>query len=281
MNEHHYIHPTNNVSSWLIEPPCNSSAIKKIRRIVFNVLPFVKMKSEVKGVVYVNWLVDTHLAAQFVPDNVSLIDINGKTLLSVLTYQHGNFRPSIFSFIHFIFPSPFQSNWRFYTSSLNNTATSNTVLFIKNIMSSTIFTISTRLFSDAMQTHLANKFTHKIENNQTNTLITQGSGSSPSFMCNAKFSDELNIPSELSEHFGGDNQAIKYLCLQDFALSEGEDFSGLCKAEINLPINTTQIIPLSVTALESNWLRTITKEARPFAFLVPDVKFEVLNEQLV
>lgn len=281
MNEHHYIHPSNNVASWLIEPLCNSAAIKKIRRTVFNVLPFLKMKSEVKGIVYVNWLVDTHVATQFVPSNVSLIDINGKTLLSVLTYKHGNFRPSIFSFIHFIFPSPFQSNWRFYASSLNDTTTSNTVLFIKNIMSSTLFTISTRLFSDAMQTHLASKFTHKIGKNQTNTLITQGSGSSPSFMCNTQFSDNFKIPSELSEHFGGDNQAIKYLCLQDFALSEGEDFNGVCKAEINLPINTTQIIPLSVTALESKWLNTITKEAEPFAFLVPSVKFEVLNEQLV
>ena len=281
MNENHYIHPANSAVSWLIELLCNSAAIKKIRRAVFSSLPFLKMKSEVKGVVYVNWLVDTHMAARFVPNNISLIDINGKTLLSVLTYQHGNFRPSIFNFIYFVFPSPFQSNWRFYASSLNDAATSNTVLFIKNIMSSTLFTISTRLFSDAMQTHLSNEFTHAVENNQTNTLITQGSGSSPDFMCNTQFSDDFKIPSELSEYFGGDKQAIKYLCLQDFAFSEGEDFNGVCKAEIKLPIDTSQIIPLSITAFESDWLNAITKEAMPFAFFVPSVQFEVLNEQLV
>jgi hypothetical protein len=281
MNQHHYIHPSSSAAAMLIEKLCNSVTIKILRRAIFKYLPFLKMKSEVEGVVYVNWLIDTGAITQFVPNNVSLIDIDGKTILSVLTYKHGNFRPSILSFIRFIFPSPFQSNWRLYVSSLNNKTTSNTVLFIKNIMSSTLYTVGTRLFSDSMQTHLAKIFIHQIKNNKTKTQITKGTGSSPDFICNTEFSDTLNIPSKLAKHFGSDNQVIKYLCLQKYALNEGNDFKGICKAKIDLPIDINQIIPLSVTSLESKWLKTITQEATPFAFLVPNVKFEVLNEQMV
>jgi len=112
-------------------------------------------------------------------------------------------------------------------------------------------------------------------------MITSGTGSSPNFVGNTQFSDNFKTPSELTDYFGDTSQVINYLCLQDFALSQGDDFNGICKAEIKLPIDTKNIIPLTITALDSHWLKNIIGEARPFAFLVPSVKFEVLHEQLV
>lgn len=239
MHENHYVHPSSHVIARLIESVCNCAGIKKVRRIVFNRLPFLKMRSDVKDIVYLNWLVDRTEVAKLIPNNVSVIEINGKTLISVLTYKHGKFRPSIFNVIRFAFPSPFQTNGRLYVSSLNNEATAKTVLFIKNIMSSTLYTIGTRVFSDAMQTHLANTFTHKIENNTVKTMITQGKGSSPELTCDMLIAHDFNIPIELSRYFGSDEEVIKFICFQDYALNVGSDFNGLCKAEINLPIDTS------------------------------------------
>jgi len=235
----------------------------------------------VKNVVYLNWLVDIDKIHSLVPEGVRVVDINGKTIFSILTYQHGHFRPVFADIFKFAFPSPLQSNWRLYIDSVKRTKVERTVLFIKNILNNKVFTLGTRLSSDAMLTHYTDEFIH-CENGRTfTTEITPKLGSSPDLKCNLQHSETLNIPQELVDYFGSQQASLNYLCLQDYSITESPDVKGLCKAEIELPIDMQSIKPLSMQDFESKWLSAIVKGGVPFAFLIPSVDFKVVDEDII
>ena len=153
-----------------------------------------------------------------------MIDIHGKTLFTILTYHHGHFRPSVMNYLKLLFPSPLQSNWRFYLDTVNRKNVNSSVWFLKNIMNNSLYAVGTHLASDIMQTHRANSFSHFINENTVETEITSGVGSSPGFSCRARVTDDLEVPDELLVLFGSHKSALNYLCLQHSAISEGIDF---------------------------------------------------------
>ena len=281
MNENSYIHPKKGLLTLLTEAICNSNRLRAIRRRLFGFIPFLKLESSVVDIVYCNWLVDLDKVDHLCPDQASLININGKTILSILTYKHGNLRPSILNSIKVLFPSPMQSNWRFYLSGLNGDKSSGSVLFIKNIMSNLLFTIGTRISSDAMLTHYPATFKHGSESGRFITEITPGLGSSPDLLMESVQGDQLELPNELIEYFKSEEAVLEYLCMQEVAYTEASDVKGLCKAEIELPINTNTVIPLKIESISSSYLSEITGDSKPFAFLVPKVHFGIISEAIV
>ena len=276
-----YKHETQGLFGKIYTSLCNSTLIRKIRRHLFNLIPFVKLESDVESVVYLNWLVDTDKVTHLASNGVELLDLNGKTLLTILTYQHGNFRPSLFNFLKFLFPSPKQSNWRLYIKSVNDAEASGAVLFIKNIMDSLVFTLGTRLSSDVMLTHYTNHFQHRIADDRIETKIAPSAGSSPALFSDVSLAKDFNFPNELIAQFKSDEEVLKFICLQHSAYSEGADFDGLCKADIDLPIDIATVQPAKVNNLSMDWLNDIVEGNSPFTFVVPAVKFRVLNEELL
>ena len=281
MDDNTYRHPKKGFLTLLIEAICNSNGLRAIRRVLFSFIPFIKLESSVVNIVYCNWLVDIDKVNHLFPDQASLININGKTVLSVLTYKHENFRPSILNPIKALFPSPLQSNWRLYVSSFNGKNSKGAVFFIKNIMNNLLFTVGTRFSSDAMLTHYPKAFKHGSESEKFITEISPGLGSSPDLLMEATQANQLELPDELIEHFKSQDAALEYLCIQEIAYTEATDVKGLCKAEIELPIDTNAVVPLKVESISSLYLSEITENAKPFAFLVPKVHFGIIDETIV
>lgn len=262
----------------LFERACNASSIRRMRRALFSRLPFLALESDVTDIVYINWLVDRSALRAWYPAEFELVDFAGKTLISILSYRHGHFRPTLLNPLRRLFPSPLQSNWRFYLARHQQQPTADSVLFVKNIMNQRLFTLGTRLSSDAMLTHYSRHFEHRIEPSQVVTQIQPRAGSCPDLDFRASFASELKIPSALQAHFPSTEAALRMICLQHLAYTPGSDFSGCCEAEIDLPIDVQQARPLAVEIAHSDLLAPILTGAEVFAFVIPAVKFRVLNE---
>jgi hypothetical protein len=170
-----YKHPQRGRFGRAVESLANSTTLARMRHAVASRLPFLRLESEVTDVVYLTWLVPLGACDAFLPQGVRLWQKNGLTPFTVLTYRHGHFGPSALGGLRKLFPSPLQSNWRLYLEQAPAGAPpGRTVLFLKNVMNSLVYSLGTRLFSDALPTHLAAGFVHRIDALASQTEIAAG-----------------------------------------------------------------------------------------------------------
>jgi hypothetical protein len=257
--------------------------LAKIRYALTSRLGFLKMESDVTDVVYLTWLVDVHTAMQLVPPGIQLWERAGKTPLTILTYKHGHFGPALMGKFRSMFPSPMQSNWRLYLDDTSQAVPNGRcVYFLKNIMDSVLYVFSTRMFSDIMQTHLAEKFTYAGSRQAIELDIQPGKGSASGLSCKAVAHAEKNLTAPFLNLFGSWNDAVKYIALQDVAVSYADRLEGIVAAEIELPIDVGQVLPFEVSAdgVTCAFLEQFARVEGPFCFVVPSVKFRVVSERL-
>lgn len=276
-----FIYPSKRLLARLIDNIVNNANILAIRRSILSKLPFVKLESDVCDVVYLNWVVPVELVTPYVPDGVSITTRDGKTIFTILTYKHGHFGPK--GFLRKVCPSPLQSNWRLYVDQINDRQTDcATVLFVKNIFNSAIHAIGSRLMSDALPSHLADKFTLERGGERYRVDVQGGTGSSPSFSSETITTNDKSLPSEFSLFYDSWDEAIVSLCLQDAAIVQAEDVSRLAIAHIDLSIDPASVMPLeSIGFTAGSFLSNIGATSKPFCFCVPKVKFNVLSEKLL
>ncbi|WP_266157266.1 DUF2071 domain-containing protein [Dyella silvatica] len=262
----------------------NSALLRRWRRALSTRLPFLVLQSDVRDVVYLTWLVDVAAVAALVPPGVTLQQKHGKTPFTVLTYAHRHFGPAAMSKLRRLFPSPLQSNWRLYVETLpGHQAAERVVLFVKNLMDSALYALSTRLGSDALPTHLPLRFRHEHSGSHYATEITAGTGSAPELRYLAQLSAAEHLPPGFDSYFASWTEAVTYLCLQDAAIAPVHELQRLAYAEIALPIDMASVRPLALVAdsLHSDFVQALTGAAEPLCFVVPSVHFKVLSEHLL
>jgi len=243
-------------------------------------LPFPVLESDVRNIIYANWIVPLTTVEYLIPPGVEVVEIEGETILTVLTYSHGHFGPSIAGIFRRFFPSPLQSNWRLYVKAIAGTApTSPTVLFLANIFDSGLYAVGTRVFSDVMLSHRAMQFEHRRTGNAWITRVS-GNGSAPSWEMRTLETVEAGLPSAFAAFFLDYTEALRSLCLQDAAIAPIPDIKKLAISEIELPIDIRSATPLLVeTYSPGSLLKRLGATSRPFCFRVPNVTFRVLSEK--
>jgi hypothetical protein len=180
----------------------NSVLFARVRRAIFSRLPFITLESDVVDVVYANWVVPVSAVQGLLPAKLRLVEVDGKTILTTLTYRHGHFGPCFVGPLRMLFPSPLQSNWRLYLDrSSDPRGATSAVLFIKNIFDSAAYAIGSRLFSDALPSHAAHSFMHAKTQGGYRTEIDGGAGSAPSFDLEVSTTDQTILPSEFNPDF--------------------------------------------------------------------------------
>jgi len=276
-------YPAPGLGSKLYGRLANSALFSSIRRKIFSLLPFPTLESDVVDVVYLNWVVPADLAKQVIPPGIRLKEKNNSVVLTALTYRHGHFGPSFLGPLRRLTPSPLQSNWRFYVSECPPGHDRNhTVLFLKNVFDSGIYSLGSRMFSDALPSHLAKKFVHEHRDGQYLTEIDGGIGSAPAIASACKESDSRELPREFSGLYNSWSEAVTDLVLQDFAISWVDDIGKCALAEIALPIDVSTVTPLVTEHFApGEYLKLVGATSTPFSFCVPAVNFKVLSEKLV
>ncbi|WP_334012047.1 DUF2071 domain-containing protein [Burkholderia cepacia] len=261
-----------------------SRPLLRARRALLSRLPFLQLASEVENVVYCTWLVDVAAVAHLVPRGVTLASRDGRTPFTILTYAHRHFGPRIAGPLRRTFPSPLQSNWRLYVDALpGGVPADRTVLFVKNVFDHPLYALGSRLFSDALPSHLAARFTHAVQDGRYRTLLSGGTGSAPDFHCLAAVSNDDTLPAAFAPFFGSWRDAVAYLSLQHAAVAHVADCDGLAHASIDLPIDIDAVRPLQPVEPVGGgaFLSRIGATGEPLCFVVPDVAFRVLSERVL
>ncbi|MCC8363537.1 DUF2071 domain-containing protein [Lysobacter sp. A6] len=271
--------PVARLFDWL----ANQRALARLRRAVFARLPFLRQESDVHDVVYLNWVVLLERVRPLVPDGVRIAERGGHAILTVLTYAHKHFGPAFLGQWRGICPSPLQSNWRLYVETIDGVAPAQpTVLFLANVFDSTAYAVGTRCFSDALPSHVAERFRHDVERDRIVTRIEGGAGSAPSLSSVVARSDERGLPAAYQAWFDTWEQAIAALSLQDAAIAAVPGLQRNAIAGIDLPIDLAQVQPLRVVEFApGEWLQSLGATSAPFAFGVPWVHFRVLWERVL
>jgi hypothetical protein len=284
MNSNRYVHPHTGFVGKLLGGIANSRLLLSARRRLMSVLPFLKLQSDVRDVVYLTWLVKAEAVKHLVPPGTTLWQRSGLTPFTILTYAHGHFGPAGIGGLRAVFPSPLQSNWRLYLEPLPQARPGQrTVLFIKNIMNSTLYAIGTRLFSDALPTHLPLRFSHARHGGLHVTHIAGGQGSAPDLRCTVESAASKELPAAFQAVFSGWDEAIDFLCLQDAAVAEVDGIDRLAFAEIDLPIDTQAVRSLALVAdsLSCPFVSALGPTSPPLCFAVDNVPFKVISERLL
>ncbi|AHG18447.1 hypothetical protein Z042_01405 [Chania multitudinisentens RB-25] len=284
MDSNTFLYPKSGRWGRLVNKLLSNRLLLRGRRALLSRLPFLQLASEATDIVYCTWVIDLEAAANWIPAGVRLSQHDGKILFTILTYSHQHFGPRLAGPLRRFFPSPRQSNWRFYIDTLpGNVTHAGTVLFVKNIFDNALYAIGSRLFSDALPSHLAQRFEHSVNDGLYHTTLRSGNGSAPDFHCQAQMSANKHLPATFTPFFDSWDAAVKFLCLQRGAVSYVEDCERLAYAEIELPIDVTSVIPLEVipNTISSPFLTQIGAVGKPLCFVVPRVEFRVLSEHLL
>ncbi|WP_338847325.1 DUF2071 domain-containing protein [Massilia sp. W12] len=265
---------------WL-ERLANSAALAGWRRRLLSKLPFLQLRSDVVDVVYANWVVPLDAVRHLLPDQLRLQEAAQHTILTVLTYRHGHFGPALLGPLRHMLPSPLQSNWRLYVQEMpDGSGVGKVVLFIKNIFDSAMYGIGSRLFSDALPSHVAQTFVHQKTAQGFQIQINGGSGSAPSFALEVALGGGKQLPPSMQAFFPTWEHAVDALTQQDSALSPVAGAALIAHAGIDLPIPLPQVQPAVMSAADpGDFLRQLGVKGPAFCFVVPQVPFRVLWER--
>ena len=257
--------------------------VRRLRRATLSRLPFATLQSDVRDVVYLTWVVPVASVQALLPAGVELVQQDGKTLFTALSYRHGHFGPAGAGALRKLFPSPLQSNWRLYVRRLpGGVAADRMVLFVRNVFDSVAYAIGSRLASDALPSHLAARFEHRRTDSGYETVIDPGRGSAPALASTTMRSNVRELPGALAPFFADWPDAVAFLCDQQSAIVSVDDEARIAQAGISLPIDLETVEPLiSMSTVGAGFLASIGATGDPFCFAVPGVQFKVLWERLL
>lgn len=252
------------------------------RRALTGVVPVPPLVSDVREVVYLSWWVEARHAPPPPPGHRLFVH-DGRTPYTILTYRHGHFGPALAGPLRRLFPSPLQSNWRWYVLPDAADARSDEprVLFDRNVIDSVAHAVGARLWSDAMQPHLAARFEHAVDAHGGHTLIEPGQGSAPMLRARVRPADALPA-AWAAGAFGDAARAMAFLACQDAAFAVAPD-GRLALTRIDLPIALAAVQPLQldgpVSCPHLAAMGVALDDA--FCFRVPQVPFRVVSERLL
>lgn len=277
-----YRHPTPGWRGCCVEFLVGARWWTSLRRRLVARFPMPALVSDVEDVAYLNWWVDP-AALPPAPHGYRYWAREGRTPFTILSYRHGHFGPAFAGRMRRLFPSPLQSNWRWYLQRDGAKADEvPTVLFARNVMDSLLHVVGARIWSDAMQPQAAMKFVHGWREGVLETRIDPGGGGSPSMDSTLALSRGGCAQDEWwRRRFSSRNDAIRFLACQDEALAIAPD-GREALTRIALPVDLASVQSLDCLSVHCPFLETMRADpTEPFCFLLPQVPFRVVSERLL
>jgi hypothetical protein len=271
--------PEGRALAWLA--PLASDGVRDVLRVFSRAAPFPVLRSDVRDVVYLNWMVPSSRVAHLVPEGVKLDVRGGLTPLSILTYRHGGFGPALLGPLRRLLPGPLQSNWRLYVAPNVLDVPlpiEGDVFFLKNVIDHPLYVLGSRMMSDGLPAHLPGRMAHTRRGDAIETRITAGGGSAPDLVATVRETRDRMVPKGFrcfGERF---EDVLAYLVPQRAAV-RAHSAVGL-RSESFIVVDPGEIRPAVVTApIESDWLAPLVEGAEPFAFVIPELRFASTGER--
>lgn len=278
-----YRHPREGMGGRLVEWLVGSGRWRRLRRWLTARVPVPALASDVRDVVYLSWWADP-ASLPPAPAGYRYWQRGGRTPFTILTYRHGHFGPALLGPVRRLLPSPLQSNWRWYLQRVDAPeGRMPTVLFARNVMDGPAHVVGARLWSDAMQPHLA-AMRHGYAGGVWTTRIEPGHGSAPAFASTLKPAaggGEDGEDGGWCGRFASRAEAVRFLACQDEAIAVAPD-GRLAATTISLPVDLSTLRMLDAVEVHCPLLAGMRADPRnAFCFLLPRVPFQVVSERLL
>jgi hypothetical protein len=270
-------HPGNGAIARLLDVIANSRLV----RALCAWLPSIGFRSDIRDVVYVNYMVDAERLARWVPDGLELQRLGaGKryALFTFLTYRHGHFGPTLAGPLRRVFGSPVQSNWRIY---VRNPRTGHEgIYFVTTAITTTLHAVGARLMTDGLPMHrLARGEVRRDDDGALHVALDPGAGSAPDATATLRPARPV-LPPAFAACFHDYRAMLAYTVPQDRALSSQPWAARITRQEIALGIPLESCEPLAGD-VSSRAVRAIVGDDDALAvlsFRVPSVPFRFEGE---
>ena len=254
-----------------------------LRRWLMRYSPFLRLESQATDTVYMSWLVDIDLVRQRFPEPIRLWEHQGKTIFSILFYHHHHFGLHCLGPARKIFPSPRQSNWRFY---LANDLLPKTVIFEQIVVDKMLHVMGGRMLSDAMPAQYDPHFQHDVkrENNQLNIHAQIHMDDRYCLEVKLKNTQDRQLKGEWAEIFSTWEDALEFFVPQEHVWVECVDQpEKLSQGNIKIVSDFQKIRPLMIDQIDCPLLTEfgIDASSSPLCFFIPNLDFHVLGENPV
>ncbi|MGD9789509.1 MAG: DUF2071 domain-containing protein [Phycisphaerales bacterium] len=270
-------HPSGGVLGRILDLVARSRAIKSIGRV----LPSLAMTSDVRDVIYINYLVEASELERHVPVPLELqrLGPGGRHgLFTFLTYRHGHFGPTCFGALRVLWASPIQSNWRVYVRDPRTGMAG--VRFVTTAITSVPHALAARTLVHGLEMHVPRAAHVRCDaNGGIDLLLDPGAGSSPDVAASFRECSPPELEGGWRECFGTWRAMLEYCVPQDRALCPIPESTAVSRQEIVLDIPLEACVPLE-GKVESSTARAIVGDARAVCFRVPSVRFRFLGESI-
>ncbi len=271
--------PRPGIAGWLCELIANSRFLQYAAEFG----PRFAMASDIRDVVYVNYLVDAAGLLPLLPEGLELQTLGDDryALLTVLIYQHGAFGMDFLGPLRRkLMPSPLQSNWRIYVHE-PQTGTEG-VFFFSNAISSTLTALIARVLSRGVAMHVPAEMSLSASQ-LDNIRIRENVGRSNAPSLNA----DLHLAAQAapsgwstgpwSQCFATYDGFLAYCIPQNSALSIQSWDQRTTSQNFCLEGAVAASQPLE-GAVDSPTLQALGCEGDPICFLIPRVDFLLNGE---
>lgn len=261
---------------WTLDLIANSRFLRGFAELV----PVVAFLSDIRDVIYVNYIVATEQIEGLVPAGLELqrIGPDGRyALVTFLTYRHGHFGPRLLGPLRTLLaPSPIQTNWRIY---VRDPATGvEGVYFLTTATDSALVALGGRMLAEAMPMHLLRRAdVHSGPHETYHLRLDAGGGTAPSAEALLQRDQDAPGAGPWSVCFGAYRDLLAYCVPQDRALSIQPWYQRLTRQEIELGIPLDACEPL-IGQIFSPTARALVGDAEPFSFRVARVHFRFNRE---
>ncbi len=243
-------------------------------------LPVPAFRSDIREVIYVNYLVPSSRLLPLVPEGLKLQRLGPRgewALFTFLTYRHGHFGPRLLGPLRRLSPSPLQTNWRIHVEDPGTGHRG--ITFVTNAITATINALGARLMTEGMPMHVLQGGELRREpDGAIHLRLDPGQGSAPDAEAHLRVSAESALPAPWGECFSSFQEFLAYCVPQDRAMSTQPWWPRVTRQEIDLGI------PLSVCErLEGEVISAAASarvgDARALCFRVPGVAFLFSGEE--
>lgn len=250
-------------------------ANSRLLGVLLEPLPEPAMRSDIRDVVYVNYVLPAERARALVPEGLVLDTLgpDGRwALFSFLTYRHGHFGFRALGPLRRLLPSPIQTNWRVHVRDPRRGTRG--VYFVTNAIASTPLALAARLTTRGMPMHvLARASLERPAPDAVRVALDPGAGSAPDAQMDLRDAPPPALAGPWRECWPDWRAFLAYCVPQDRAMATQPEWGQLSRHEIDLGIPLEACVPLAGTVRSARARALAGDEAQPLCFRVPAVRF--------
>jgi hypothetical protein len=266
--------PRSRAGARLLDLAANSRALHRLLGLV----PTPQMRSDIRDVVYVNYLVAAERLAGLVPEGLELQRLGPDgawAMMTFLTYRHGHFGPRLAGPLRRLFSSPVQSNWRIYVTDPRTGRQG--ISFLTTAVTTRLHALGGRLMSQAPMHLLARAEVTRQEDGRMRVLLEPAGGSGPDAELDLRPAPGFALPPPWDACFADARAMLAYAVPQDRAMSTEPWRRCTTREEIDLgiPLDACEALEGSV---RSRAAEALVGDATAVCFRVQRVAFWLRGE---